>query len=53
MFRQGLTLEDAKKKYTVEEDFPYFKDKITKMRDVDINEHNIEAIWERISDKTS
>lgn len=52
MFRQGLTLEDAKKKYTIEKDFPYFKEKIIKMRDTDINEHNIEAIWERISDKT-
>jgi glyoxylase-like metal-dependent hydrolase (beta-lactamase superfamily II) len=52
MFRQGLTLEDAKKKYTIEKDFPYFKEKIIEMRDIDINEHNIEAIWERISDKT-
>jgi len=52
MFRRGLTLEDAKKKYTIEKDFPYFKEKIIKMRDIDINEHNIEAIWERISDKT-
>lgn len=49
MFRQGMTLEDAKKKYIIEKDFPYFKDKITKMRDIDINEHNIEAIWERIT----
>ncbi len=49
MFRQGLTLEDAKKKYTIEKDFPYFKEKIIKMRDIDINEHNIEAIWERIA----
>jgi glyoxylase-like metal-dependent hydrolase (beta-lactamase superfamily II) len=51
MFRQGMTLEAAKKKYTIEKDFPYFKDKITKMRDVDINEYNIEAIWEKIAGK--
>ena len=49
MFRQGMTLEDAKKKYTVEKDFPYFKKRITKRQDIDINAHNIEAIWERIS----
>ncbi len=49
MFQKGMTLEEAKKKFTVEKDFPYFKDRITKMRDTDITEHNIEAIWERIS----
>ena len=52
MFRKSMTLEDTKKKFTIEKDFPYFKDRITKMRDIDINEYNIEAIWERISDKT-
>jgi glyoxylase-like metal-dependent hydrolase (beta-lactamase superfamily II) len=51
MFRQGMTLGDAKRKYTIEKDFPYFKDRITKMRDIDINEYNIEAIWERIANK--
>lgn len=49
MARQGMTLEEAKKRYSVEEDFPYFKDKITKVRDIDINASNIEAIWERIA----
>ena len=49
MHRQGISLEDAKKKYSIEKDFPYFKDRITRMRDMDINEHNIEAIWERVS----
>jgi cyclase len=49
MYRQGMSLEDAKEKYTIEEDFPYFKERITKMRDIDINGNNIEAIWERIS----
>jgi hypothetical protein len=51
MFRQGMTLEDAKNRYTIEKDFPYFKDKIIKMRDTDINEYNIEAIWERVAGK--
>jgi len=49
MFRRGLTLEDAKKRYTIEKDFPYFKDKIIKIRDIDINEYNIEAIWDRLA----
>lgn len=49
MFRMGVTLEEAKKKYTTEKDFPYFKDRITKMRDTDITEYNVEAIWERIA----
>ena len=29
MHRQGLTVEDAKKKYMIEEDFPYFLDNRT------------------------
>jgi len=49
MFQNGMTLEEAKKKYTIERDFPYFKDRITKIQDNDITEYNIEAIWERIS----
>ncbi len=52
MYRQGMTLEAAKEKYTIKKDFSYFMDKITKMGDIDINEHNIEALWEKISDKT-
>lgn len=52
MFHQGLTLEDAKKRYTIEKDFPYFKDKIIKRGEIDINEYNIEAIWERIANNT-
>jgi glyoxylase-like metal-dependent hydrolase (beta-lactamase superfamily II) len=49
MYQQGLTIEDAKKKYTIENDFPYFKDKIIKVRDIDITENNIEAIWAQIT----
>jgi hypothetical protein len=44
-------LEDAKKRYTIEKDFSYFGDRITKMRDIDIHEYNVEAIWERIAKK--
>ncbi len=51
LFYDGLTLEEAKKRYTIEEDFPYFKDRITRMRDIDITEYNIETIWKRISKK--
>jgi hypothetical protein len=49
MHRNGMTLEEAKKKYSVEKDFPFFKDRITKVRDIDITEYNIEAIWEKLS----
>jgi glyoxylase-like metal-dependent hydrolase (beta-lactamase superfamily II) len=45
---RGGTLEEAKAKYTVERDFPYFKDRILKMRDIDIHQNNVEAIWQRI-----
>jgi glyoxylase-like metal-dependent hydrolase (beta-lactamase superfamily II) len=51
MFKKGMTLEDAKKNFTIEKDFPYFKDRITKVRDIDITEYNIEAIWEKIAGK--
>jgi hypothetical protein len=49
MYQKGLTLEDAKKQYTIAEDFPYFKDKIVQTRRGNIHENNIEAIWDRIS----
>jgi glyoxylase-like metal-dependent hydrolase (beta-lactamase superfamily II) len=48
---QGATLEDAKKKFTIEKDFPYFRDRLLEIRDVNIHENNIEAIWERIAGK--
>ena len=51
MFRNGTTLEEAKKRYTIEKDFLYFKDRITKVQDIDITEYNVEAIWERIAKK--
>jgi len=50
MRSQGATLEDAKRKFTIEKDFPYFKDRMLKVRDTNIHENNIEAIWERIAE---
>jgi len=48
MHARGLSLDDAKKATTIEKDFPYFKDKILKIRDTDIHQNNIEAIWEKL-----
>ncbi len=44
-------MEDAKKKYTIEKDFSYSGDRITKMRDIDIHEYIVEAMCERIAKK--
>jgi glyoxylase-like metal-dependent hydrolase (beta-lactamase superfamily II) len=51
MQAKGATLAEAKQKYAVVRDFPYFKDRMLKMRDVDIHQNNVEAIWERIGGK--
>jgi glyoxylase-like metal-dependent hydrolase (beta-lactamase superfamily II) len=51
MQAKGATLAEAKQKYDVERDFPYFKDRILKMRDMDIHQNNVEAIWEKIGGK--
>jgi glyoxylase-like metal-dependent hydrolase (beta-lactamase superfamily II) len=51
MHRQGATLEEAKKRYTIERDFPHFRDKRLEVRGTDIHEYNVEAIWERIAGK--
>jgi glyoxylase-like metal-dependent hydrolase (beta-lactamase superfamily II) len=48
MHRQGMTIEDAKKELTIEDDFPYYKDKRTETSRGSIHENNIEAIWERV-----
>jgi len=48
MRRKGMTIEDAKKAYSIEKDFPYFKDRRRDVRGTDLHGHNIEAIWERI-----
>jgi glyoxylase-like metal-dependent hydrolase (beta-lactamase superfamily II) len=45
---EGGTLEEAKAKFVIERDFPYFKDRMLKMRDMDIHSNNVEAIWDRI-----
>jgi len=47
----GASLEEAKAKFTIERDFPYFKDRILKMRDTDIHQNNVEAIWGKIGGK--
>lgn len=49
MYKKGLKIEDAKEEYTIEDDFPYFKDKIIETRSGNIHENNMEAIWERIA----
>jgi len=48
---KGGDLAAAKALYSIEKDFPYFKDRMQKMRDVDIHQGNVEAIWERIAGK--
>jgi glyoxylase-like metal-dependent hydrolase (beta-lactamase superfamily II) len=52
MHRNGATLEEAKSKYSIERDFPHFKDRIIEMRGTKIHEYNVEAIWERLSSRT-
>ena len=47
----GASLEEAKTKFTIGRDFPYFKDRMLKMRDVDIHQNNVEAIWEKLGGK--
>jgi glyoxylase-like metal-dependent hydrolase (beta-lactamase superfamily II) len=49
MRRQGLSMEKAKKTFTIEKDFPYFKERILRIRGKNIHQYNIEAIWERIN----
>jgi len=48
---KGGDLAAARALYTIEKDFPYFKDRILKRRDVDLHQSNVEAIWERIAGK--
>jgi len=49
MHRQGATLEDAKKRYAIDRDFPHFKDRRLEIRGTNIHENNIEAIWEKLA----
>jgi glyoxylase-like metal-dependent hydrolase (beta-lactamase superfamily II) len=53
MHGRGATIEDAIKAYTIEEDFPFFKDKRLEIRGTNIHQNNIEAIWERLSAQAS
>ena len=50
MRRRGATIEEAKKIYSIEKDFPYFKDKRLEIRGTNIHEYNIEAIWGRLAE---
>jgi ankyrin repeat protein/glyoxylase-like metal-dependent hydrolase (beta-lactamase superfamily II) len=45
---QGSILEDAKKKYVIERDFPYFKARRLAIRDLNIHDNNVEAIWAKL-----
>jgi glyoxylase-like metal-dependent hydrolase (beta-lactamase superfamily II) len=47
--RQGATIEDAKKRYTIEKDFPYFTERRLLAGKTNIHENNIEAIWEKLA----
>jgi glyoxylase-like metal-dependent hydrolase (beta-lactamase superfamily II) len=51
LHHRGLSLEGAKEAYTIERDFPYFKDRWTEIRGINIHENNIEAMWERLAQK--
>jgi hypothetical protein len=49
MASQKMSIDDAKKKYVLEKEFPYFWDKKTEERRKRLHTNNLEAIWERIS----
>ena len=51
LHRKGVSLTEAKKTYTIEKYFPYFKDKRFRMRGINMHDYNIEAIWEKITKK--
>lgn len=46
-----VALSTARGVVVIARDFPYFKDRMLKMRDMDIHQNNVEAIWERIGGK--
>jgi len=46
---RGMTIEDAKRAYSIEKDFPYFKDRRLEVRGTNIHGTNVEAIWEKIA----
>ncbi len=48
--RQGATIEEAKKQYTIDKDFAYFKNRRLVVGKTNIHENNVEAIWEKLSD---
>jgi glyoxylase-like metal-dependent hydrolase (beta-lactamase superfamily II) len=48
---RGGTWEDARKKFTIERDFPYFQKRILAIRGVNIHDYNVEAMWARLGGK--
>jgi hypothetical protein len=51
MVQQGKTLEVAKERYTIEKDFPYFKNKIIERQGRSLHVDNIESILEKLTKK--
>ena len=51
--RQGASLETARNRYSIERDFPYFKDRTLVVRGTNIHENNVEAIWEKLAATSS
>jgi glyoxylase-like metal-dependent hydrolase (beta-lactamase superfamily II) len=48
--RQGGTWEEAKKRFTIERDFPHFTGKRLEIRGTNIHENNVEAIWAKLEE---
>lgn len=49
LHRRGASMEDARKEFTIERDFPYFKDRMLAIRGTNIHDNNVEAIWDKLS----
>lgn len=48
LHNKGGTLDDAKYAFSIEKDFPYFKDRMLEIRGKNLHNNNVEVIWERI-----
>lgn len=51
LHKQGLTIDEAKTKFTIEEEFPYFLRLTNITSRQKIHERNIETIWEMLGKK--
>jgi len=47
--QKGLTREDAKQEFTLQDDFPYFLDERTQSRRDALHVNNIEVLWDLIA----